>query len=373
MLTTTSTLDLLIFLSGFDANQVFYSDNFGAEGGSGEDGNVTNLAAKKRFKEFLRQFHEEGNNLSYKYRDNLRRNYALRQYWINVNLEDLASFDESLADKLYKSPTEWLPLFEEAATEVADEVTSPRPDEEKEVEKIQVTLQSESHPSSIRDLSSDQVSKVVKIPGIIVAASGIKAKATKISLQCRSCRAVIPNIEVKPGFEGYAMPRKCNTEQAGRPKCPLDPYFIMPDKVKCVDFQVLKLQEAPDSVPHGEMPRHLQLFADRFLVDRVVPGNRVTVLGIYSIKKGSANANKKSDKGTAGVRAPYLRVIGIEVETEGGGRTSRDLRFTPEEEEEFRKLASKPDVHNIIARSIAPAIYGFEDIKKAGKMRAHFK
>ena len=367
MLTTASTLDLLIFPSGFDANQVFYSDNFGAEGGSGEDGNVTNLAAKKRFKEFLRQFHEEGNNLSYKYRDNLRRNYALRQYWINVNLEDLASFDESLADKLYKSPTEWLPLFEEAATEVADEVTSPRPDEEKEVEKIQVTLQSESHPSSIRDLSSDQVSKVVKIPGIIVAASGIKAKATKISLQCRSCRAVIPNIEVKPGFEGYAMPRKCNTEQAGRPKCPLDPYFIMPDKVKCVDFQVLKLQEAPDSVPHGEMPRHLQLFADRFLVDRVVPGNRVTVLGIYSIKKGSANANKKSDKGTAGVRAPYLRVIGIEVETEGGGRTSRDLRFTPEEEEEFRKLASKPDVHNIIARSIAPAIYGFEDIKKAGE------
>ena len=59
----------------------------------------------------------------------------------------------------------------------------------------------------------------------------------------------------------------------------------MPDKVKCHDFQILKLQEAPDSVPHGEMPRHMQLFLDRFLCDRVVPGNRVTVLGIYSIKK----------------------------------------------------------------------------------------
>merc|ERR1719328_465285 len=105
------------------------------------------------------------------------------------------------------------------------------------------------------------------------------------------------------------------------------------------------------------MPRHLQLFADRFLVDRVVPGNRVTVLGIYS--------NKKSEKGTAGVRAPYLRIIGIELETDGAGRSARDLRFTPEEEEEFRRLASKPDVHNIISRSIAPAIYGFEDIKKS--------
>merc|ERR1712038_641896 len=301
--------------------------------------------------------------MSYKYRDNLRRNYALRQFWINVNLEDLASFDESLADKLYKAPTDFLPLFEEAATEVADEGTSPRPEGEDDVEKIQVTLQSEANPSSIRELNSEQVSKLVKIPGIVVAASGIKAKATKINLQCRSCKTVIPNIEVKPGLEGYAMPRKCNTEQAGRPKCPLDPYFIMPDKVKCVDFQILKLQEAPDSVPHGEMPRHFQLFADRFLTDRVVPGNRVTVLGIYSIKK--ASVNKKSDKGAAGVRAPYLRVIGIELETDGAGRSARDLRFTPEEEEEFRRLASKPDVHNIIARSIAPAIYGFEDIKKS--------
>merc|ERR1719400_3002162 len=73
----------------------------------------------------------------------------------------------------------------------------------------------------------------------------------------------------------------------------------------------------------------------------------------------------KSDKGSAGVRAPYLRVIGIEVDTDGAGRSSRDLHFTNEEEEEFRRLASKPDVHNIIARSIAPSIFGFEDIKKS--------
>ena len=59
---------------------------------------------------------------------------------------------------------------------------------------------------------------------------GIKSKATKISIQCRSCRTVVPNIEVRPGLEGYAMPRKCNVSAAGRPACPLDPYFIMPDK-----------------------------------------------------------------------------------------------------------------------------------------------
>ena len=48
---------------------------------------------------------------------------------------------------------------------------------------------------------------------------------------------------------------------------------------------MLKLQESPESVPQGEMPRHMQLFCDRYLCDRVVPGNRVTVMGIFSIKK----------------------------------------------------------------------------------------
>lgn len=59
----------------------------------------------------------------------------------------------------------------------------------------------------------------------------------------------------------------------------------MPDKCHCVDFQVLKLQELPDGIPQGEIPRHLTLFCDRYLCEKVVPGNRVFVLGIYSIKK----------------------------------------------------------------------------------------
>lgn len=48
------------------------------------------------------------------------------------------------------------------------------------------------------------------------------------------------------------------------------------------------MQENPEEVPHGEMPRHIQLYADRYLTDRVAPGNRVTILGVFSIKKAAA-------------------------------------------------------------------------------------
>ena len=51
----------------------------------------------------------------------------------------------------------------------------------------------------------------------------------------------MPNIGLKPGLEGYAMPRSCPSDQTSKPTpCPLDPFFILPDKCKCVDFQVKK-------------------------------------------------------------------------------------------------------------------------------------
>lgn len=50
---------------------------------------------------------------------------------------------------------------------------------------------------------------------------------------------------------------------------------------------MLKLQELPDGIPQGEIPRHLVLYCDRYLCEKVVPGNKVFVLGIYSIKKAT--------------------------------------------------------------------------------------
>jgi len=345
-------------MEGFDDPGVFFSDNFSESQGDSQ----TNLASKKQFVKFIKEFQE--GNFAYKYRDALKRNYLRHEYHLEVNIQDLAGFDEQLADKLKQSPGEMLPLFEEAAKEAADEVTFPRAEGETGVEDIHVTLISEAGPTSVRDLKSEQVSKLVKIPGIVVAASGIKAKATRISIQCRSCRTTIPDIPLKPGLEGYQMPRKCNVDQAGRPPCPLDPFYILPDQCKCVDFQNLKLQESPESVPHGEMPRHMQLFVDRSLVERAVPGNRVTVIGVYSIRK-MAKIGRGGEKGAVGVRLPYLRVVGLQVETEGSGRTSSDQTFTQEDEESFRRLAAQPGVYDTISKSIAPSIFGSDDIKKS--------
>ena len=59
-------------------------------------------------------------------------------HFIQVNIEDLSSFDNALANNIYKNPSEFIQRFEEAITEVAVEVTSRRPDGKEEIQDIQV-------------------------------------------------------------------------------------------------------------------------------------------------------------------------------------------------------------------------------------------
>ena len=87
----------------------------------------------------------------------------------------------------------------------------------------------------------------------------------------------------------------------------------------------------------------------------------MTVIGVYSIRKGAVS--KGRDRISVGIRRPYLRVVGIAVESEGPGRSS-DAPVTPQEEMEFRSLAARADVYETIAASIAPSIYGSKGMGK---------
>jgi DNA replication licensing factor MCM5 len=65
------------------------------------------------------------------------------------------------------------------------------------------------------------------------------------------------------------------------------------------------------------------------------------------------------------VRAPYIRVLGITSATYDAGVSSTSPPISAEEEESFRRLAASPDVVDRIAKSIAPSIFGAEDMKRS--------
>lgn len=221
-------------------------------------------------------------------------------------------------------------------------------------------LHSDANLISIRDLDSSYISKIVRIPGIIIGASTLSSKATQLSIKCRECGDT-RQIAIPAGFAGLSLPRTCSSDKNDSgSRCPMDPYVVMHENSKFIDQQVLKLQEAPDQVPVGELPRHILLSADRYLANRVVPGSRCTVMGIFDIYQSKGG---KGAGAAVAIRNPYIRLVGIQTEVDHASKGN--IVFSEEEEQEFLEMARNPNLYESFANSIAPSIYGSKDIKKA--------
>jgi DNA replication licensing factor MCM5 len=116
------------------------------------------------------------------------------------------------------------------------------------------------------------------------------------------------------------------------------------------------------------MPRTFLLTCDRYLTDKVTPGNRVKIVGILSIlNRGlqNGNANKQVKQS---IQQSYIRVIGIMSEQNKDGVNTTGFampNITAEDEERIMNMSKDPLIYQKISRSIASAIYGQDDIKKA--------
>ena len=81
--------------------------------------------------------------------------------------------------------------------------------------------------------------------------------------------------------------------------------------------------------------------------------------------KGTRARESGRRAGGVGTRAAYIRVLGINVEQAGPGRSVAQARFSRGEEETFKELAARSDIYDLVSKSIAPSIYGSEDIKRS--------
>lgn len=360
-------------MSGYDADAVS-SVNMGMRRNDEEEGGVgmaeRGVAEKEKtvteakFMQFIRTHRD--NNGVFIYRDHLKANYEQGDHLLVIDMDDLRAFDESLRDSLCRNPREIINLFESAVQKVLLSLVAGLSKDLAGIPHIQIQLKNFARFTSIRKLSASHVSRLVCLRGIVVSAGRSRIKATQLTLWCRNCKAA-KKIPCSAGFGIVKLPRKCDTAytpDVGHARCPIDPYIIIADSSLYVDQQRLKLQENPEEVPTGEMPRSLTLACDRYLVDSVKPGTRICVIGIYTTYEAK-QANKREQAGITetGVRVPYLHVLGIEQENEA----SEFLlgKFAPEDIIEMQRISRMPGLYEQIHKSIAPAILGSIDIKKA--------
>ncbi|CCI46353.1 unnamed protein product [Albugo candida] len=328
-----------------------------------------------RFRDFLRNFRV---GTIFHYREQMLGNYRRKLFFCTVHLTHLGVYDSILQDLLLQNPKEHLFSLEVAAKHTLKQIlriqtsevnssaslsqeSSQNTSTQAHVPDIQVILNSDQVPSALRQVHTHEINRLIKVPGIVISATRVRTKCTLATLKCRNCG----NVKRVPvaGLGGINIPRICdrNLEERGQQQtmstesCPKDSYMIVPDRCEYVDQQTLKIQESPEVVPTGEMPRNIAVVTDRNLVDKASPGTRVSIIGITSV----VNASTKQP-GSA-LRTIYLRVF----DEDGAGRAR--ISFSPAEEEQFHEMARDQDLYSKLANSIAPSIYGeyTNDIKKA--------
>ena len=115
----------------------------------------------------------------------------------------------------------------------------------------------------------------------------------------------------------------------------------------------------PERAPAGQLPRSVDVVLDDDLVDRVKPGDRIQLVGIYR-SLGNRNAGAGSSTFRTLILANNLILLSSKA---GGGiaqvvPTAMDIR-------NINKIAKSKRVFELLSQSLAPSIYGHDYIKKA--------
>ncbi|RKP07163.1 MCM2/3/5 family-domain-containing protein, partial [Thamnocephalis sphaerospora] len=129
---------------------------------------------------------------------------------------------------------------------------------------------------------------------------------------------------------------------------------------KFLRFQEVKLQElasTTDQVPVGHIPRTMTVHLYESLVRSCSPGDVVDVAGIFLPTPYT---------GFRGMRAGLIADTYLEAHhVHQMKKQYTQMQATPAVQRRIDELAADPDAYTKLAKSIAPEIYGHEDVKKA--------
>lgn len=237
--------------------------------------------------------------------------------------------------------------------------------------------------------------KLVCIKGLVIRATPIIPSMKVAFFRCLTCSHTVQS-EIDRGK--IEEPQRCPRDVCAS----FGTMTLVHNRCEFADQQVLRLQETPDAVPDGQTPQTVSLSVYDELVDVTKPGDRLVVTGIFRSVPARVNPRQRTVKslyktyldvvhirrgggGRLGydksTRSGSDRIPGIGASGVGGGEDEEEEDVfrehipitgptsglkTRKEEMEARllELSQRPDIYELLARSIAPSIWEMDDVKK---------
>lgn len=340
-------------------------------------------ADKAIAKDFLSNFADANGEAKYM---NVLQEVANRKIRaVEIELEDLVDYkdlDEAFLRRVTENTRRYIGIFGEAVDELMPEPTEPFPDDDHDILltqrsedrrdnvdgvdplqkmpseikryfEVYIRASPKGRPFTIREVKASYIGQLVRTSGIITRCSDVKPLMQVAVYTCEDC-----------GFEIYQEV----TARVFMPllECPSKKCTINKTKgnlilqlraSKFLKFQEAKIQELAEHVPKGHIPRTMTVHLRGELTRKVAPGDVVELSGIFlPIPYTGFKAMR------AGLVADtYLEAMSVSHFK----KKYEDYELKDDEEEQIARLAEDGDLYNKLARSLAPEIFGHEDIKKA--------
>ena len=282
-----------------------------------------------------------------KYRQRISQLAIIGKNSIAIDFEELYGFDQALAEQLLSRPEEYL---QHAGKGAYEQLRIEDSEYAEKIEKIIIRVSKLLGKEQLRRLGSKQMTKLIMIEGIVVRATPVRPMVLMGAFKCKRCGTMN---QVEQTGQFLKAPAICQAPDCGRD----GPFEFVQEESTFIDSQDLRLQEKPEDLPPGQLPRTLavKLVGDD-IVDVARPGDHVSVVGIV-------RAFAPSLMGMGKLRTFILQLDANSVEVLG--KEPESSPATPEEEEKILTLGRDPWVHRKIMSSIAPSIFGYEHIKEA--------
>jgi replicative DNA helicase Mcm len=261
---------------------------------------------------------------------------------LNVDFSLVDKFDPELADAILEKPEETIEWLEESV----EEIDLPQ--------KGKLNIRFFNTPDNtkvrIRNIRAEHIGKLLCVDGIVKRASEVRPEVSEVVFECPDCSKKIIVLQTEKE-KTITLPGRCDCgcrrgfKQIGQ---------------KLYDARWIAIEE-PFEITTGERPSEIMVYLKQDLTsprmrNRTDPGNRIKVTGILK------EIPRRNEKGKKTRQMEILldanNVEGVEIEWE-------ELDMDPEEEKKIKRLAKDPDIYDKLIASLAPSMYGMEDVKLA--------
>ncbi|OYV11071.1 MAG: replicative DNA helicase Mcm [Methanosaeta sp. ASM2] len=262
---------------------------------------------------------------------------------LTVRFSDLDRFDPEFAEELLETPE---PLMEAAQAAILD-LDLPM---DVYLERAHVRIIELPRHFKTRELRSDHIGKLLSIDGLVRTATEVRPKIVSAAFQCQRCGFTFFKEQTGNKFEDQNL--KCMNQACDRG----GPFKLLLAQSKFVDAQKIRVQESPEDLRGGEQPQTLDVELEDDLAGRIFPGDRVIVNGILKSYQRSSPQQGKST---------YFDLFHKGISVEMKEQDFEEIEINPEEEKLILEMSCDPEIYDKIRGSIAPSIYGYDDVKEA--------